>query len=83
MYVSDLALNDFRSYAEVVVSMPPGITAFVGPNGQGKTNLVESIGYLASFSSHRVAADAPLVRSGASRAVVRAKVRANERERVL
>ncbi|WP_455951973.1 DNA replication/repair protein RecF [Arcanobacterium haemolyticum] len=74
MYISDLALNDFRSYRDVVVSFSPGITTFVGENGQGKTNLVEAIGYLATFSSHRVNADAALVRQGANAAVVRAKV---------
>lgn len=83
MYLSDLALTDFRSYSEAVISMPEGITAFVGPNGQGKTNIVESVGYLATFSSHRVASDAPLIRQGASRAVVRARVRRGERDRVV
>ncbi|WP_277050169.1 DNA replication/repair protein RecF [Ruania albidiflava] len=74
MYVSDLALTDFRSYPEVLLALDPGVTAFVGPNGQGKTNLVESLGYLATFSSHRVSADAALVRAGAQRAIIQAKV---------
>jgi DNA replication and repair protein RecF len=74
MHVSDLALTDFRSYTQVVVAFEPGITALVGPNGQGKTNLVESLGYLSTFSSHRVASDAALVRRGAGRAVIQAKV---------
>ncbi|ROR96673.1 DNA replication and repair protein RecF [Salana multivorans] len=83
MYVSDLALTDFRSYPEVVVSMPPGITAFVGPNGQGKTNLVEAVSYLASFTSHRVASDAPLLRQGATKALVRARVHHGDRPRIV
>ncbi|WP_216378515.1 DNA replication/repair protein RecF [Arcanobacterium phocae] len=74
MYITDLALNDFRSYRDVVVSFRPGVTTFVGENGQGKTNLVEAIGYLATFSSHRVNADTSLVRQGANAGVVRAKV---------
>ncbi|MPV51427.1 DNA replication/repair protein RecF [Pseudactinotalea sp. HY160] len=74
MYVSDLALTDFRSYPHVVLAFEPGVTALVGPNGQGKTNLVESLGYLATFSSHRVAGDAALVRAGTPRAIVQAKV---------
>src|SRR5690625_5567647 len=74
MYVSDLALTDFRSYHHVVLSLEPGITALVGANGQGKTNLVEAIAYLSTFSSHRVAGDQALVRHGAQRAVVAAKV---------
>ena len=59
------------------------MTAFVGRNGQGKTNLVEAIDYLARLSSHRVAADAPLVRVGADQAVVRAAVVQDGREAVL
>ncbi len=74
MYISDLALNDFRSYREVVLELKPGVNTFIGENGQGKTNLVEAIGYLATFTSHRVAADTALVRQGASAGVVRAKV---------
>ncbi|WP_031512719.1 DNA replication/repair protein RecF [Streptomyces sp. NRRL F-5123] len=74
MHVAHLSLADFRSYARAEVPLDPGVTAFVGPNGQGKTNLVEAVGYLATLGSHRVAADAPLVRMGAERAVVRAQV---------
>ncbi|OJV80948.1 MAG: DNA replication/repair protein RecF [Cellulomonas sp. 73-92] len=74
MFVSHLALTDFRSYPQVELPLTPGITALVGPNGQGKTNLVEAIGYLATLSSHRVPTDAALVRAGADRAVVGARV---------
>ncbi len=83
MYVSDLALTDFRSYTHAVLSLEPGITAFVGSNGQGKTNLVEAVGYLATFSSHRVAGDQALVKFGSQRAVVGAKVMRDERPTVL
>ncbi len=58
MYVAHLSLVDFRSYATAEVELEPGVTAFVGPNGQGKTNLVEAIDYLSRLGSHRVAADA-------------------------
>ncbi|GAB2464440.1 DNA replication/repair protein RecF [Xylanimonas ulmi] len=74
MYVSHLSLLDFRSYASADVELEPGPNAFVGRNGQGKTNLVEAIGYVATLGSHRVASDAPLVRAGAERAVVRTRV---------
>ena len=74
MYVAHLSLTDFRSYAQVELPLEPGITALVGPNGQGKTNLVEAMGYVATLGSHRVPTDAALVRAGTSRAVVRAKV---------
>lgn len=83
MHVSHLSLADFRSYARAEVPLDPGVTAFVGPNGQGKTNLVEAIGYLATLGSHRVAADAPLVRMGAERAVIRAAVTQGERQQLV
>lgn len=83
MYVAHLSLHDFRSYPAVEVEIGPGVTSFVGRNGQGKTNLVEAIDYLSSLSSHRVAADAPLVRQGATQAVVRAAVVRDERRAVL
>src|SRR4051812_2822910 len=57
-----------------------GPTVFVGRNGEGKTNLVEAVGYLATMSSHRVSSDAPLVRHGAGQAVVRAALRRGDRE---
>ncbi|MER5482438.1 DNA replication/repair protein RecF [Streptomyces sp. NPDC002812] len=83
MHVSHLSLADFRSYARAEVPLDPGVTAFVGPNGQGKTNLVEAIGYLATLGSHRVSADAPLVRMGAERAVIRAAVTQGERQQLV
>ena len=83
MYVSHLTLHDFRSYADADVALEPGVTAFIGRNGQGKTNLVEAIDYLSRLSSHRVATDAPLVRAGAEQAVVRAAVVRDGRTAVL
>jgi len=83
VYVAHLTLHDFRSYAGVDVALDPGVTAFVGRNGQGKTNLVEAIDYLSRLSSHRVATDAPLVRSGCDQAVVRAAVVKDGRTAVL
>jgi DNA replication and repair protein RecF len=79
MHVTQLSLVDFRSYETAELALEPGVTALVGPNGQGKTNLVEAIGYVASHSSHRVSTDAPLVRSGASRAVVRCAIARDDR----
>ena len=72
MHVAHLTLHDFRSYADLDVALEPGATAFIGRNGQGKTNLVEAIDYLSRLSSHRVATDTPLVRAGADQAIVRA-----------
>jgi len=74
MNISHLQLADFRSYAELDLALSPGVTTFVGRNGQGKTNLVEAVRYLSTLSSHRVASDVPLIRAGADRAIVGAKV---------
>jgi DNA replication and repair protein RecF len=74
VHLTRLALTDFRSYADLSLELGPGVSVFSGPNGEGKTNLVEAIGYLATLGSHRVAADAPLIRQGAERAVLRAAV---------
>ncbi len=74
MHVAHLSLVDYRSYESLELDLRPGTTTFVGLNGQGKTNLVEAIGYVATLGSHRVSGDAPLVRQGAPRAVVRAEL---------
>ncbi len=70
MYVRHLGLRDFRSWEHAELELTPGRTVFVGPNGYGKTNLVEALWYSSTLGSHRVATDAPLVRVGAPRAVV-------------
>jgi DNA replication and repair protein RecF len=70
MYVRHLGLRDFRSWPQADIELQPGRTVFVGPNGYGKTNLIEALWYSATLGSHRVATDAPLVRAGTSRAVV-------------
>lgn len=74
MRLSHLSLADFRSYAGLELPLEAGVSVLVGPNGQGKTNIIEAIGYLANQGSHRVGQDAPLVRAGAERAVVRGAV---------
>ncbi|WP_214107894.1 DNA replication/repair protein RecF [Acrocarpospora catenulata] len=83
MHVAHLSLTDFRSYSGVELALDPGVTAFVGPNGQGKTNLVEALGYVATQSSHRVATDAPLVRHGATRAVIRSVIIKDDRRALI
>ncbi|MBA8827736.1 DNA replication and repair protein RecF [Saccharopolyspora lacisalsi] len=74
MYVRHLQLGDFRSWEHADLTLRPGPTVLVGANGEGKTNLVEALGYVATLGSHRVSSDAPLVRHGTQRAVVRAAV---------
>ncbi|HXY72195.1 MAG TPA: DNA replication/repair protein RecF [Actinomycetota bacterium] len=66
--------RDFRNHTETALEVPPALTAVVGPNGQGKTNLLEAIFYLCSLESPRVRADLPLVRAGASSAFLRGEV---------
>ena len=66
VHLRRLAVADFRSWERAELDLEPGVTVLVGPNGVGKTNLVEAAGYLATLGSHRVAADAPLIRRGPS-----------------
>jgi DNA replication and repair protein RecF len=80
LYLRHLQVTDFRSWEQADLPLTPGATVLVGPNGQGKTNLLEAIGYLATLGSHRVATDAPLVRHGCERALVRAAVVNADRE---
>ncbi len=74
VHLTRLALTDFRSYASVDVTLAPGVTIFSGLNGEGKTNLVEAVGYVATLASHRVSQDAPLIRQGAEQAIIRAGI---------
>ena len=90
MRVSHLALDDFRSWKHGVVELPEHPTVLEGANGQGKTNLVEALAYLSTFSSHRVGAEGALVRipidedeAAPGGAVIRARVVASGREQVI
>lgn len=80
MHVRELSLRDFRSYEQVQVAFDAGVSTFVGSNGQGKTNLVEALAYMATLGSHRVATDAPLIRRGASSAAIRVVVTHSDRD---
>lgn len=80
MHVRRVELTDFRSYERVAVDFDPGVAVLVGQNGMGKTNLVEALGYVATLDSHRVATDAPLVRAGATSAVIRCEIVHDGRE---
>ena len=80
MLVRHLSLVDFRNYVTAEVGLEPGPNLFVGSNGQGKTNLVESLGYLSSLGSHRVSVDHAMIRAGQNAAIVRARLEHDERE---
>ena len=83
MHLRRLWLTDFRGYREADVTFDPGLTAVVGPNGQGKTNLLEAIGYLATLGSFRGAPNDALIRAGADRAIVRAEGEREQRQLLL
>ena len=74
MRVERLEVVEFRNHDQAAVELPAGVSVLVGPNGVGKTNLLEAIGYLATLGSHRVGQDAALIRAGAAAAVIRAAV---------
>jgi DNA replication and repair protein RecF len=74
MYVSKLSLTNFRSYPQLDLELNPGVTTFVGNNGAGKTNIVESLIFLAFLTSHRTPTNQPLISLGAEQAVVRAEI---------
>jgi len=78
--VSHLSLTDFRNYESAEVELRSGPNLFVGSNGQGKTNLVESIGYLSTLASHRVSTDQALIRQGSELAIVRARLEHADRQ---
>lgn len=83
MFVRHLSLVDFRSYPHAEIPLGPGISTLLGRNGQGKTNVAEALGYLATLDSHRVSTDQPLVRMGATQAVVRGAVVHEGRETLI
>lgn len=80
MEISRLWLHDFRSYGELELPLTPGLTAICGPNGVGKTNLLEALGLLATLKSFRGSPVDSLVRRGADKAVVRAEGTRDDRE---
>lgn len=80
MIVTHLNLSEYRNYAVADVAFAPGANLFVGRNGQGKTNLVEALGYLSTLGSHRVSNDQALIRAGADAAVIRARLQHNGRD---
>ena len=80
MIVTHLTLIDFRNYETLDVALNAGANLFVGSNGQGKTNLVESLGYLSTLGSHRVSTDHAMIRQGQDSAIVRARLVHGERE---
>lgn len=61
MYLKTLELHNFRNYADLSVEFGSGINVLLGENAQGKTNLLESIYFLALTRSHRTSNDRDLI----------------------
>lgn len=83
MHVEHLWLKDFRSYPTVDLALTSGLCAVLGPNGVGKSNLLEAVGYLALLESFRGAPSDALIRAGTDAAVVRGAVRTDDREQLI
>lgn len=78
-----LWMEDFRNHASTELTFPRGLTVVTGANGEGKTNILEAIGYLAALKSFRGAAVDVMVREGRSSAVLRAELESGERRRLI
>jgi len=78
--ITNLNLTNYRSYANLDLTLAPGTSIFVGKNGDGKTNIAEAILYLTFLNSHRATGNTPLVKLGNQSAYIRAKVKYPERE---
>jgi len=83
VHITHLSLQDFRSYKALEPPLDPKQTIFIGDNGEGKTNIIEAIMYLSLLSSHRVSQDVPLIKLGAERAYIRAKVLQDDRSQLI
>ena len=80
MLITNLNLTNYRSYSTLDLTLDPGVSIFVGKNGEGKTNIAEAVLYLTFLSSHRATGNTPLIKLGNQSAYVRAKVKYPERE---
>jgi DNA replication and repair protein RecF len=83
MFVKRVRLTNFRNYKTIEVELSSGVNLLHGPNGQGKTNLVEAVNFFASLSSHRVAGTTPLIKQGESTAIISLELAHQDRELLL
>jgi DNA replication and repair protein RecF len=79
MRINSIALHDFRNHTDLSLGFPTGVSAIIGRNGRGKTNIVEAVNYCAILSSHRSAQDAPLIRRECEEAAITAQVQKHDR----
>ena len=83
MHIKHLSLSNFRNYSTLELPLQPGVNLLVGRNGQGKTNLVEAIFYVATLNSHRVSGYLPLVKHQQDKAVMRILAGFEDRENLI
>ena len=83
MRVSSISLRDFRNYAKADIEMDKGAVVLVGSNGQGKTNLVEAVNFLATLGSHRSSNESAMIRTGAEAAIIRVHLAHEDRQILL
>ena len=83
MHVKHLSLGNFRNYESAELALEPGITVLVGRNGQGKTNLVEAIGYCSTLTSHRISGYVPLIKTQTSKAIIRLLAEHQDRQNLV
>ena len=74
MYLANFELKDFRNFEELKINFDPHVNIFIGPNAQGKTNLLEAIYFLALTRSHRTNSDKELIRFGSKFAGLQGKI---------
>ncbi len=79
MRINKLTLINFRSYKNLELELPAGVSTFIGDNGSGKTNIAEALIYLSSLTSHRVANNQPLILLGEEQAIIRAEIERDSR----
>ncbi|GAB2827462.1 DNA replication/repair protein RecF [Alpinimonas psychrophila] len=83
MRVSSISLRDFRNYAEADITIEQGCVVLVGSNGQGKTNLIEAINFLATLGSHRSSTESAMIRTGEDAAIIRVHLAHDDRQILL
>ena len=80
MLITNLNLTNYRSYSTLDLELTGGVSVFIGKNGEGKTNIAESILYLTFLNSYRASGNTPLIKLGNQAAYIRAKIKYPERD---
>ena len=83
MFAKRVKLTNFRNYESADIEFSSGVNLIYGPNGQGKTNLVEALNFFAALDSHRVAGHSPLIKQGKSTAIISLELSHDNRDLLL